>query len=109
MIIEFERDCWKCSDWHYAVAASERELVSMARSGDWLHSIRILNRERRRIRVGHRGRLWLIPWPGNRGILIGATGGPLQVLPWITARWEFADHDGGTPEWNSRVLGGPRG
>jgi hypothetical protein len=109
MIIDYEIDCWKCSDWHRGVAASERELRAIETSGDWIHAIRILNRERRRIRVGHRGRLWLIPWLGNRGILIGAGYRLLEILPWITARWEFADHDGGTEDWNSQVLGGPRG
>lgn len=109
MIIDYELDCWKCSEYHAGQAATEQEFWAVVTGGgDWQHAVRVLKREPRRLRIRRDGKLWLIPWFGNRGILIGASGGPVEILPWITARWEFADHDGGTYEWKREVLGGRR-
>lgn len=109
MIIEYEIDCWKCSDMHYGVASSDKEFWAIVNnSGDWQHTIRILSTEPRRIRVNHNKTMVLIPWTKNRGIVFGITGIGFQVLPWLTARWEFADYGGTNPEWDSQVLRGPR-
>lgn len=109
MIIEFEIDCWKCSKMHYGVAQTEKEFWAIvANSGEWQHLVRVLDTEPRRIRVNPDKTMFLIPWFGNKGILFGLSGVGFQILPWLTARWEFADYGGGDYEWNSKVLRGPR-
>lgn len=110
MIIEYEIDCWKCPKMHYGVASSEKQFWAIVNGGgDWQHTFRVLSTEPRRIRVGQRGRLWLIPWTRNRGIFICfGDYRPIEIMPWQTARWEFADYGGGTDDWNHLVLTGGR-
>lgn len=105
-MITYKYACWKCDEWHDAIANNRGDLAQVV--ADLGVAVVITADYPRRLRVRRDGKLWLIPWTRNRGILIGATGGLVQVLPWITAQWEFADHDGGDDEWNDAVLGGPR-
>lgn len=43
MFIEFETDCWKCSEMHPEVASSPQELWDIVTGmGDWLPDIRIV-------------------------------------------------------------------
>lgn len=109
MIIEYEIDCWKCDVMHYGVAQNEKEFWAIAgNSGEWQHLVRVLDTEPRRVYVNANRTMFLVPWFRNKGILFGTTGVGFQVLPWLTARWEFADYDGGNPDWNHKVLRGPR-
>lgn len=111
MIIEYEVDCWKCNEMHPGIATSQDQFFAIINGGgDWQHTVRVLDTERRRIRWSKNdGWMVLLPWFGNKGIVFGTTGIGFQVYPWVTARWEFADYGGGTLEWRHKVMAGGRG
>ena len=103
-MITYEYECWKCDKWHDQIASNAKDLTRVAHEVGV--AIRVTGNEPRRIRVRRDGKVWLVPWTKDRGILIGASGPMFYVAPWITARWEFADHYGGTSAWNSEVMSG---
>ena len=104
-MITYEYECWKCDKWHDQIASNAKDLTRVAHEVGV--AIRVTGNEPRRIRVRRDGKLWLVPWTKDRGILIGQISlSKFYVAPWVTARWEFADHDGGSSYWNTRVMSG---
>lgn len=84
-MISYKFECWKCNEWHNGEARNRKELKAISES----LGVTITNTTRR-LRVTNKGRLWLIPLPFGKGLLVG--GFPrLFVAPWKTAQWEFAD------------------
>lgn len=101
-LITYEYECWKCPDWHKTISESDEDFFQTI---NWLNvSVRDVKREKPKLHYNADKTIWLIPLPGNRGLLLSWPCRLFTILPWKTARWEFADYEGGSEEWNSEVL-----
>lgn len=106
-IITYEYECWKCNDWHKTISESDADFFDTI---SYLNTaVRILDREVPRIMSNADKDIWLIPLPKGRGLLLSWSCRLFSVLPWRTARWEFADYDGGSDLWNDEVISLGRG
>lgn len=100
-MITYEYECWKCSEWHKSSSDSLDDFMTTLTYLDT--AFRVLSYERPRPMINWEKKLFLFPLPKQRGLIIGASS-LANVYSWKTARWEFADHEGGDEAWNAEVL-----
>ena len=99
-MISYKFECWKCNEWHNAKARNWEELTAIS---EGLGVEVITLNPATRIRVTNKGKLWLIPLPLGKGLLVG--GYPrVFVAPWKVAQWEFADWSHEYTEEASAIL-----
>jgi len=100
-VITYEYECWKCSEWHKSSADNAGDFLTTL---TYLNTaVRLLNYEKPRPMINWKQKLFLFPLPKQRGLLIGASQS-VNVYSWRTARWEYADHGGGSDDWNAEVI-----